>query len=251
MKTFSPDYIFYHIPKCGGTTLRHFLYKIFIKIYNDDQIYLPQAFPDDYERICRYADANANLVNEAQYNHSLNLQKSLPESPEYKVLLCHVTRFIASKYIISDKNVVTMTVLRHPVSRLISHYNHFSHEENQKPHINELDMNTLTKLCHQYSDLMCKYLIPDDVRTPEAIHGAIDSIDKIYVLEKLDLEEIYQDVVSIFDSYTGDETKLHVSNSNVRNSKKRTAPLVIDVMNKLMEDTPDMLMYNYVLSKFY
>lgn len=252
MKIFDPEYIFYHIPKCGGTTLRHFLYKIFINKYNDNQIYLPQAFPDDYERICHYAGANANLVNQEQYEHNLNMQRSLPFPPEYKVILCHVTRSIASKLVCSSSaNPTTMTVLRHPVLRLISHYNHFNHEENQKPHINELNKDTLARLCQQYGDLMCKYLIDGDSRDPETIYNAIDSIDNVYILEKLKLNKIQHDVATTFGIPGKNIKKIKVSNSNVRNSKNKTMPLVVDVMNELMRDTPDMLMYNYVLSKLY
>ena len=67
------DFIFYHIEKCGGTSMRYILYNYFLNFYDKNNIYLPE---------------NNNNINLKDDNKAYLMEKLLNQN--VKILLVHV-----------------------------------------------------------------------------------------------------------------------------------------------------------------
>ena len=111
------EFIFYHIEKCGGTSLREAFNTYFLKIYKQKQIFIPEKignikinfWPENLEIIKTY-----NTIN---YNN-------------LKVILSHVRYNYFPE--LNTKVPLKITVIRNPVDRLISHYYFFVYKENKR-----------------------------------------------------------------------------------------------------------------------
>ena len=66
-----PDFCFFHIEKCMGSSLRIMLYDYFINIYKKEQIFVPEK--------CENIGQNLTIENDMEYFTNFN----------FKVILCH------------------------------------------------------------------------------------------------------------------------------------------------------------------
>lgn len=242
-----PRFIYYHIPKCGGTTARFCIYRMFKDndIFADHEIYLPQPVPERSGQFNQYH--GLNLSTEEQFNTLVSKLSEVEEPPDFKALLCHVTRDVHHTYMYDNK-AITMTILRNPVDRLVSHYNHFHHEVMDQPHINDLNYKQLKKVCETYQDVMCNYLVTNSNgnmlnKAIEAIH----EIDFVYILENAKMESICEDIFNIFNTCNDKTFKPydHYDSKNVRNSKKGVSNLTKDVIGYILDGGNDMKLYKY------
>ena len=101
------DFCFYHIDKSGGTSLRYTFYNYFIKFYDKKNIHIPE-----YSKSITYNISSIEAYN--IFKQNINYKN-------IKVLLCHSN--FNHKNITSDFNEhFSVTCIRNPIDRLISHY---------------------------------------------------------------------------------------------------------------------------------
>jgi len=51
-----PSFVFYHIPKCGGTSMRYALNELFLNLYDQKQIYAPRISDTSNFNLVKKAD---------------------------------------------------------------------------------------------------------------------------------------------------------------------------------------------------
>ena len=104
------DFIFYHIEKCAGTSMRQMLYVYFSNIYKTEQIFIPE-----YSNNINYnfLPENIDLIKTDAHFDFTNL----------KVILSHLNYGIFPQ--LDNKCKFKFTIIRDPVERLISQYNFF------------------------------------------------------------------------------------------------------------------------------
>jgi len=134
------DFVFYHIEKCGGSSFRTMLYNFFVqnKIYNHNEIYVPKFVNN----------INFRLENLYKIQNSLGLQQFSKLKAIVGHVLYHQIDFL-------EENVkYRFSIIRHPVSRLISHYYFFDFPKT-RIHMIDLSSNKFERLCKQYSLFYC------------------------------------------------------------------------------------------------
>ena len=105
------EFVLYHIPKCGGSSIRQYFYDIFKDKYNDDEIWFPER--DDPDIIENVLDLKSKK----------------------KILLGHVS----VNYLIENniKANYSITCLRNPIDRFISHYYYFIYYKGERGRFNK------------------------------------------------------------------------------------------------------------------
>ena len=134
------NFIFYHIQKCGGTSIRHMFYNYFIKIYHKKYIFGPEFLGDD--TLCFLSDK----LNDIQNNKNIDYNN-------LKVILSHMS------YNDIDLSYVPykITFLRDPVERIISHYYYFDYP-NIKIDMFDLSDSFFQDYCSRYGSHMANIL---------------------------------------------------------------------------------------------
>ncbi len=106
-------FTFYHIEKCAGTSLRFELYNYFSKFIDKNLIFMPEI---------NKVGNNINLTNN-------NIQQITKQGKQFLdfinnklIYLCHISY---NDRIFSLKPKFKITCIRHPITRVISHYNYF------------------------------------------------------------------------------------------------------------------------------
>ena len=131
-KTTKFEFVFYHIPKCGGSSIREFLKKIFLqKGFTTEQIYIASEHAN-----------KPNIMDETK----LNLFMS--KFSKTKIVLSHINNNFYEKL---DSNF-RITCVRNPINRAISSFNHFVLMDNPNENIVDLykqnKLNTIIKNCY-------------------------------------------------------------------------------------------------------
>ena len=110
------ELIFYHIEKCGGSSLRNILYEYFVKIYPKNIIFIPE-YSEDIR------------INYTPHHIEKIKQNPIYDFPNIKVILSHI-RF---SYFpdLSTSCKYKLTCVREPISRVISHYYFFVFPKNK------------------------------------------------------------------------------------------------------------------------
>jgi hypothetical protein len=117
------EFIFYHIEKCSGSSLRNILYEYFKQIYPKNKIFIPE---------------HSGNIKVNYLPHQIEEIKKNPrfDFPNIKVILSHIR---ISNFPNLDKTCkYKFTCVREPVSRLISHYYFFNYPKNK---IEFIDLN--------------------------------------------------------------------------------------------------------------
>lgn len=119
------DFIFYHIPKCGGSSIREFCKKLFINSdYNIEDIYI--------------AAENHNRPNIMSKDILNNIKNKLENK---KIILSHINtnlyNLLPSKY--------NITCIRNPITRFFSSFNHFILYNNPDYNLEDLFVNDINK----------------------------------------------------------------------------------------------------------
>lgn len=99
------EFIFYHVPKCGGTSIRNYFKQMFLLLkFKPNEIY----YADEYKGI-------NNIMSEEIY------KKMMTRLNKSKIVLSHINCTLHNK-LPAKYNV---TCIRNPINRTISSFNHF------------------------------------------------------------------------------------------------------------------------------
>jgi hypothetical protein len=227
------EFIFVHIEKCMGTSLRLMFFNYLKNIYNSDKIYIPELY-----------DININLTNTKNYNYLKNLPN------DFKVLLCHISynNVIIKKLF---NNPFLVTCVKNPYQRIISHYYYFEKNKYNNKRIHELDNKEIIKFLNSSGNIITFRIISEDCNNlidTELIKKKIDKFNCVIILENLD-EDIKCLNSILNEKYNINvEIKLEKKNCNFQNYKN-----IIDLdLNYLKEYEKyflnDINVYNYIIS---
>lgn len=189
-----PDVVFYHIEKCAGTSLEDCFHNYFLDKYSENQIYIPEK--NNYKHICM-------------------AEKEFFEKHNYKVILGHIS-FNNKNFVI--KNHLSITCVRNPIDRMISHYYHFHYDEYKKP-LNAFNENDLKKYVDAEKAILLR--ISGENCILEAALNNLKEINVILIFEKI--KEDINKLNILLNDYFHLNTTLSLSelnkNKNVNNEE--------------------------------
>jgi hypothetical protein len=224
-----PDFCFYHIPKCGGSTVQKTLNDLFSSFYKKTEIHCPECL-DYFER--KY-----NLYTESEIREFVD-HKTIKQLSHIKILLCHVKYDSPN---ISDKfgEHKSSIILRDPTSRVISHYEFFDYPET-KVHMIELPNHQLEEYCKRMSTLMTSFLSRNG-----DVSEALDNIHKIdFVGDVSNINDFTKQITKFycekFDMLSYEEDVI-IRNTN---ENKIVDKKLIKKVSEIISDSLDQKLYN-------
>lgn len=129
------DVCFFHIEKCMGSSLRRMLYDFFKNVYDESLIYMPEKHK-----------ITQNLITDKDLEFFKDRQ--------YKVILCHCgfnTHNITDSF---SKNCFSITCVREPINRLLSHYYFFNFPKTKKCLYEIEDENEVIKIIKSFGSVI-------------------------------------------------------------------------------------------------
>jgi hypothetical protein len=236
-----PDFCFYHIPKCGGSTIQRTLASMFSSFYKKTDVNFDQkhhGFDGMHCPECqRWFEKKYNFYTESEFREFID-HKTTEQLSQIKILLCHVKYNSPN---ISDKfgEHQSAVILRNPTSRLISHYEYFDYPET-KVHMNKLSNNQLKEYCLRMSSVMTGFLSKNN-----DVSEALDNIRKInFVGDISDLDNFIEHIVKFYCKKFGlDDADYKITTRNINNNKIIDRKLVESV-DEIISDSPDWKLYN-------
>ena len=244
-----PDYCFYHIPKCMGTSLRKMLYSYFTQVYDREKVYVPGV----------NRKLNVNLTNQDRYNTIIAAELDI------KVLLCHCNfdqEGISSQF--SDSSF-SITCVREPIDRMISHYYYTWYPTRPEKHKN---YSSAGIFIHKLPKVLFMKMVKRNVITAQLSGGvprgdiniALKNVDRINCI--LNLENIQEDVKhlnQVLNLRFGKDIKMGIEyvniNSKILKKKGITLPSVKDLeldRERILEQShliTDLTVYNYIQNR--
>jgi hypothetical protein len=215
----SLDFIFLHIPKCGGTSLRKILFEKLLNKYSKEVILYPEA------------NSNINFLsnNIEKLNKIYNIDK-------LKVILSHC---LYNDMKINTKFMITF--LRDPIERIISHYYFFDYKD-INIHMCDLPETEFNDFCTEHGKLMCNWLgLLDENNTliEELLESRLNEFDFLGKIEH------YDECIKALDLIINDNFKLSntIDTSLVLNENKNK-PFI---NNALKEKIRPFCKYDYIL----
>lgn len=247
MLTLDTDFVFYHVPKCAGTSIREMLYKLFVTKYTNDQIYIPSGI-DNFPQAGTLNGINYHGINLTSVYQLDRIKRTLSEDnlQNIKVILCHVHKEL---HLHCGDNTRSMFIVRDPVDRLISHWNHFMHQEKGMCKVEELSQDELTDYCMQYSELYQKYLGCPGKCKWDRIKQSIDNMTYVSTLESLNstFPVILRRII--------DDFSLNVNIDDFELPRKNVRASTIDPdlrvrIYDIISNQTNFQIYNYIKYKF-
>lgn len=194
--------VFYHIEKCGGTSIRNSLYEYFSKIYKKNLIFEPVMFGNssiNFNPECIKFIMDSNKV---EYN-------------EIKVILSH-TRY---NYFPNLNSPIKITFIRDPIDRLISHYYYFIFK-NTKVHMIDMPENEFNLYCKWSGHYMCEclgILNKDDTFNNQKCDERLKEFSFIGKLEHFDEGIIHMN--KLFNEYFKVNQSINIIKDNENKNK--------------------------------
>ena len=229
------EFIFFHIEKCMGTSFRYTLYNYFKKIYTKEEIFAPEI----------NVNVKYNLLFNDNYEYLNNLEN------DYKILLCHIAfnSVICKKLYTS--NTFSVTVVRNPYTRILSHYYFFSFPKTNKK-FNELNNDEIVNFLTHCGNIIAMRLIGNHniLNNVQIFESAIENIDKINCV--LIMENINEDLElfnEILNKKYKNDYKLELGKNNTNDMYKNNIETDMILLEKYKDHFDiDIKIYDYILS---
>jgi len=238
------SFVFTHIPKCGGSSFRHYLADCAINsgvIKNN--IYIPETLG---------IKNNENL-------DQLNQEKLKKVAQKKLVILGDHSKFnVHRRKNLNIQSPFYFTILREPIKRVVSHYNHFYYDRgygNSKDiTLNELEPLRLRQILFGFNNLMVDYLSNRNPKieptiTTYTLKRAIFNLENHFgcfaILENIDTS------IKLLKKYSPSfltfENNLPFENV----SKTKAAPISEMVKDEIIKNNLyDIILYDYAVELF-
>ena len=219
-----PDFCFFHIEKCMGSSLRIMLYDYFINIYKKEQIFVPEK--------CENIGQNLTIENDMEYFTNFN----------FKVILCHCSYNYKNITDSFSEKCFSITCVRNPIQRFLSHYNFF---EKNKFNCNffELEDEDIIKLLNDCENLLTFRLSGET----KNINDAINNLKKINCI--LITEKINDDIINLntlLNKFTKTNNKINIVYENVNKTDGFLDKDLIHIQKYIKYFENDIYLYNYI-----
>ena len=220
----NPDFCFFHIQKCMGSSLRIMLYDYFINIYKKEQIFIPEK--------CGNIKQNLSNKNDIVYFNKF----------DFKVILCHCSynhKNITDSF---SENCFSITCVRNPIQRFLSHYNFF---EKKKYNCNFFELNDedIMKLINGSANLLTDVLSGQTKNIDDAINN-LKKINCILITEKIDDDIINLNM--LLNKFTKTNNKINIIHKNVNNTDKILDKDLVKIQKYIKYFENDIYLYNYI-----
>ena len=196
------EFIFFHIEKCGGTSLRQAFYEYFIQIYSENMIFIPGKF----------VGMGTNYLPQ----HIENIKKnSKYDFPNIKVILSHI-RFNSFPNLTKSCNF-KFTCIREPIPRIISHY-YFFHFPDNNIELIDLDQKNFEKFAINHGSHISSCLDITDESDINEIDKRLKEFNYISILENI--EDNLVTLNELLNNKFGEKIVLNIKKTNVGKKKK-------------------------------
>jgi len=248
--------IFYlHIPKCGGTSIRHAIRKFYLTLNIRKDKYLVE--------LDSVATLNViKMINKTNCPHNTTNDYPIMKLRE-NLLLYFMSqgnkKFIDGHFTFSDiayrefgKKFAFITILRHPVKRWISSY---FYNKSKNTHFKLEDDIAIYLKSHfgKSQGYECvKFLVGPvseiDYKSQPTIDLAKKNLDKFTVVGCLEYQEIF---LKQFENRFGVRLKLEKINQNPVKESARNFVITEEIEEKIKEICrPDLEIYQYAINNF-
>jgi hypothetical protein len=228
------EFIFFHIEKCMGTTFRFSLYNYLKNVYKESDIFFPDYFQD------------CNLLTEKEYDFVNNLNN------DFKVLLCHISfnNNISNKFY--TNNTFSITIVRNPYTRILSHYYHFFYPKYKKQFY-DLSDNEIIHVLRDCGNVISARLGCDvnnadyNINNFNILIRNVNKINCILIMEKIN--EDIELLNTLLNKKYEINSILEVSKINVNSSYKNNDKLDIIILESYKKHFKfDIKLYDYIIS---
>jgi hypothetical protein len=162
----SIEVCFFHIEKCMGSSLRTILYNYFKNIYDEKRIFEPCRFNHKYNLVCK---KDLDFLN----------------NNFFKVILAHCS--YNDKFTNTfSKNCFSITCVRNPIDRILSHYYYFDYINEKKP-LNELSKDKIKYYIEEHGKTML-FRLSGETMDLNIAYNNINIINCILVFENIKKE---------------------------------------------------------------
>jgi len=143
------SFIFTHIPKCGGTSFREYIYQTGITNgISPEKMHIPGF---------------GGLPNNKNIEQLTEEELEVFRSQRKRILACHARYNVHAAYYLNMYNPFYFVIFREPVRRFISHYNFFYRDlgygDLKGVSLNEISAENLTSLLSNMSNLQLVYVL--------------------------------------------------------------------------------------------
>ena len=178
-----------------GTSLRIMLYNYYKNIYSNTDIFISEYYN------------NLNLSSED------DLKKICCINNDFKVLLCHCSYNKKNITDMFSKNCYSITCIRDPIKRFISHYYYFIKPQTKK-NIQENTIDELEKVILLHSNNLLNFRLSGETENIEDSFNNINLINCILIQEQIDTDIEYFN--SILQQKYNQSNKLQIEKINTR-----------------------------------